>query len=240
MDLIKTITPFTPLIGVFIGWFLSESGKIFTDKRQDKRKLKKLLYFLLELRHYFSRQLQFEKNFGNYIRVCKEKLHEKFNIPLDDLELNQQLIQLKSEVFKKMNHLNVDESKLNYLTENIEKMLIDLSEILPLLAFDLSSQSNVKDRLNKISKYFDSYKEEMESFPFDIFEWINPKVTNSLLENIDNCILIISKKINYKTLCDSKKTISSYNMVEDDSGINEYVEEYINKLSELSKNQPLT
>ena len=38
MEWIKTILP---LIGVGFGWFLSERGKIFADKRHDKRKLKK-------------------------------------------------------------------------------------------------------------------------------------------------------------------------------------------------------
>jgi len=46
MEWIKTILP---LIGVALGWLLSEGGKIFADKRQDKRKLKKTFILLIRI-----------------------------------------------------------------------------------------------------------------------------------------------------------------------------------------------
>lgn len=71
MEWIKTILP---LIGVALGWLLSERGKIFADKRQDKRKLKKLLFFLLELRNHFARELSNELDLDKYINILKSKM----------------------------------------------------------------------------------------------------------------------------------------------------------------------
>lgn len=75
MEWIKTILP---LIGVALGWLRSERGKIFADKRQDKRKLKKLLFFLLELRYHFARELS--KNLKDRLQCRKDFLDFIFTI----------------------------------------------------------------------------------------------------------------------------------------------------------------
>jgi hypothetical protein len=43
-----------PLIGVFIGWLLTQLSERFKVVREDKRRIKKAIYYLLEVRHHLG------------------------------------------------------------------------------------------------------------------------------------------------------------------------------------------
>ncbi len=165
-----------PLIGVLIGWLLSESGKIFADKRQDKRKLKKLLYFLLELRYHFTKELSYEINLDKLINIMKNKLADKIGIDKNDPELNYEINKWKPFLENLVAKIKTQDSTFEYLSENIDKILIELAEIFPILAYELSGQHKIKERLNKADNYFEELKDVTGEMPFDIKEWVNPKI----------------------------------------------------------------
>lgn len=151
MEWIKTILP---LIGVSLGWLLSESGKIFADKRQDKRKLKKLLFFLLELRYHFANELSFELGFDKFLVKLKNKMAEKFEVDKNDPDLNSIFDSWKPTLEQVIFKLKTQNNKSEYLTENIDKVIIELAEIFPILSYELSGQHNISERLNKVDNYF--------------------------------------------------------------------------------------
>lgn len=231
MEWIKTILP---LIGVALGWILAEGGKIFADKRQDKRKLKKLLFFLLELRFHFAKELNLELELDKYLVILENKLITKLGInkngPELDFESNIWKPFIKELVSKNLSQDN----QFEYLADNIDKILIELAEIYPILAYELIGQHNIKERINKIDGLINGAKSITDEIPFDIKQWINPKLTKELLENLDRSIKKISKKIGIETWHMTHSKIknmrSDYDVQDFDNLINEYLDEVIENI----------
>lgn len=229
MELIKTVWP---LIGVLVGWLLSESGKIFSDKRQDKRKLKKLLFFLLELRYYFANELDYEIGLDNYINIMKTKLSEKLGIDKNDPDLNLGVSSWKPFIQNLISKAKADDNKFEYLSENIDKIIIELAEIFPLLAYELSGQHNIKERLNKANNLYSELETISNEIPFDFKQFVNPKLTKDLLSDLDVSIEKIATKIDKSSLKISKEKILKMNTYESDPDVEKQVEEYLEKVTE--------
>ena len=229
MEWIKMILPF---IGVVLGWLLSESGKIFADRRQDKRKLKKLLFFLLELRYHFAKELSNEIELDKYLVLLENKVATKFGVSKDDpdfhLESNISKPVIKELISKNSNQ----DDKFEYLAENIDKILIELAEIFPILAYELNGQHNIKERISKVDKYINDVKSMTDEMPFDIKQWINPKLTAELLANLDSSIKRIAKKIDKETWKMVKSKISAMQFEDDVQEFEIWIDEYLDKVIE--------
>lgn len=226
MEWIKIIAA---LIGVSLGWLLSESSKIFADKRQNKRKLKKLLFFLLELRFHFAKELSLENDLNRYIDVLKYKITEKFGGKENNANIDIELNILKPLVLQTISKTKNQDEKFEYLAENIDNVIIELAEIFPILAYKLSGKHNIKERLNKVDEYLNEV-ESLTEFPFDIKEWINPKFTKELLEELDKSIKKIAKKTDTKTIKSSKKIIQNMTFENDDKELENFIDEYFEKV----------
>lgn len=229
MEWIKTILP---LIGVALGWLLSERGKIFADKRQDKRKLKKLLFFLLELRFHFARELSIELDIDKYISILKNKLADKIGIDKNDPGFNVGVNAWRPFVEQTISKNKTQDNKFEYLAENIDKILIELAEIHPILAYELSGQHNIKERLNKANDYFSEVQSNVAEMPFDIKEWINPKLTKELLNDLDESIERIASQIDKQTLKISNEKIEKMTFEDDEKEMEVFIDEYLEKVIE--------
>jgi hypothetical protein len=229
MEWIKTILP---LIGVVLGWLLSESGKIFADKKQDKRKLKKLLFFLLELRYHFAKELSNEIDLGKYINILKGKMAGKFVIDKNDLDFNLGINAWKPLLEQLLSKNKTQDDKFKYLAENIDKILIELAEIFPILAYELSGQHNIKERLNNLDNYFNEIQSMTDEMPFDIKQWINPKLTKELLDDLDESIEKIAKQIDTQTLHISNDKITKMSFEDDNNEMERFIDEYLEKVIE--------
>lgn len=229
MDWIKTILP---LIGVLLGWFLSEKGKVFSDKRQDKRKLRKLLFLLLDLRFHFAKELSTQEDFEKYFDSLKSKLLEKFDYDENDTEFINELDNWKSPLLKLLIKHQAKNNRFEYLAENIDKILIDLAEIFPILAFELKGQHNIKERLNGVSNYFNDVDKLTSDIPFDLNQWLSSKISKELLQDLDFSIEKIAGLIDKATVKSSKLKITTrifgLNDVELDNFIDDYLEKAAN------------
>lgn len=234
MEWIKTILP---LIGVALGWFLSERGKIFADKRQDKRKLKKLLFFLLDLRYHFARELANELDLDKYISVVKSKMALKLGVDENDPELNLGLTAWKPILEQLISKTKTQEDKFEYFAENIDKILLELAEIFPILAYELSGRHNIKERLKNADDYFGQFQSMSDEIPFDIKQWVNPMLTKDLLQELDESIEKISRQIDSKTLIDSKDKITKMTFENDEKEMNDIIDDYLEKVIEMLPNQ---
>ena len=229
MEWIKSILP---LIGVGLGWLLSERGKIFADKRQDKRKLKKLLFFLLELRYHFAKELSIELDLDKSIGIMKIKIVEKMGNDKNDPDLDLLVSTLKPFFEQMISKIKTQDDKFDYLAENIDKILLELAEIYPILAYELSGQHNIKERLNKANNYFSEVQSAIGEIPFDMKEWINPKLTKDLLEDLDDSIAKIANQIDKQILKTSNEKIKMMKFENDEKEMDTFIEEYFVKITE--------
>lgn len=227
------IKSFLPLLGVLLGWGLAESGKIFADKRQDKRKLKKLLFYLLELRFHFSKELSFEVDFDNFINSFKMKLLRKFGANENEAELSFGMELAKPIIQELLSKSKGNDYKIDFLEKNIDNILNDLAEIFPILAYELSGQHNIKERLGKVDNYFQEIEGITDEIPFDIKEWIQPKLTADLLAEIDESIKRIAEMIDKKTENQASEKIAKMAFENNNDELDKIIDDYLNKIEEL-------
>jgi hypothetical protein len=229
MEWIRTILP---LFGVVIGWVLSESGKIFANKREDRKKLKKLLFFLLELRYHFAKELSNELDVDKYIKVIKDKMAERFGVDINGPQFTTDAhiwTPLLKQVFSK-NHNQED--KLEFLSKNIDNVLIELAEIFPILSYELNGRHNIKERLTRAEGVFDELNSFVDEMPFDVKQWINPKLTEQLLNDLDESIKRIAREINKKAYNQSREKIEKMKFGNDPTKMNMLIDEYFDKIIE--------
>ena len=224
MDWISIILP---IAGVALGWGFSELSNIIGDRRKDNRKLKRLLFYLLELRYYFSKELNLNKDLDEYLTVAKEKLISEFGEEFD----------LGFEIFKPLIEHAIKSSdegsnKYEYLEQNIDEVIIELAEILPVIAHDLSGRHSIKQRLKKSEDYLAEFTEIFSEAEIDLKSVIKPMLEDELLIDIDVSIEIISKMINRGTYLDAKDAIKEMDE-RDDSDIESYLDNYIDNVKDL-------
>lgn len=184
------------IVGVATGWGLTELSNIWRGKRNDKRKLKRLLFFLMELRYYISKEISFSKNIEKYVIHAMQKLSE----------LVGEEIEYEVEMFKPLfEHLrqsaDTDNQKYTHLENNIDEIIIELAEIFPMLAYNLNGKHNIKSRLQKTERYITEIEGAIaqSNVDFDIKSFLEPLIENELLKEIDNSIESIARLINRRT-----------------------------------------
>lgn len=226
MEWIKIIAP---LIGVVLGWGLSENAKIWADRRNDKRKLKRLLFYVLELRFHFTRELNVQKEIELFIDTVTNRLKSEFG---DEVELGVNMYKpFVTEILK--NNFSED-NQLDFLEENIDTVIVDLSEVFPVFAYELSGQHRIKERLNKSDNYLNELEGLTEGMPFDLKNWLQPKITKDLLKDLDENLSRIAIKIDKKTAKEVKNKIMAMDN-RDNSDVEEILEDYINQVKESLK-----
>lgn len=181
------------LVAVAMGWGLSEYGKFWEEKRQDKKKLKRLLFFLLELRFQMTRDLAAEKEITKYLAQVRTELGKDFEA-IPDLEFNQ-LKLLLSDVLKNAFPIADVDGRIEYLEKNIDQTILELAEVYPVFAYELNGQYNIKERQSKFNKYFDEVEHLIKEAPFDIQEWLQPIVNEDMFTNFDENLIKIAEKI---------------------------------------------
>lgn len=223
MEWIKIVAP---LVGVLLGWGLSERAKIWADKRQDKRKLKRLLFFVLELRFHFSRELRAQTEIDKYFSKLVQKAELEFG---HKVELGAELYKpMVTQILKKHFEGN---NKIEFLEQNIDEVIVSLSEVFPVFAYELNGQYNIRERLQQAEDYLGNFEELISQLPFDMEAWIKPKLTENLLVEIDNTLKKISNKIDSRTWSQVQEKIQRMDK-SDDSDIDNLVTEYFDKIKE--------
>ena len=207
MEWIKIIAP---LLGVILGFGLSERAKIWSDKRQDKRKLKRLLFYLLELRFLFIKEFNAQKEIKEFYERAEEKLKSEFG------ENTKSEIEIAKPIVERIIKNNLGgNNKINLLEENIDSVIDDLAEVFPILAYELSGKHNIKERINIIDNYISDATDHFGDMPLDLKEWLKPKITDNLISDLDETIKKISEKIDKDLWQHSTNKIANMDKNED-------------------------
>jgi hypothetical protein len=131
---------FMGLFGVIVGSLLTFWIKTFSDNKADERKLNGLLYFLLQLRYFLSiQQKTWEDTISKKVEEIKAKIpHTSTQVEDEKLKDIINTIKIVTENNEK------DISKIEYFENNIEAKFIELAEIAPIMAYEISRYSGSK------------------------------------------------------------------------------------------------
>lgn len=235
MNWIDKILPVTTLI---LGFILSEFGKYFSDRKHEHKKLKKLLFNLLELRWLIKQDIEINRDITEYIKRMKIRLKEEFGEEVS--EGVEYAIPMITEIFKKS---LVKPEKINEIENNINSTLKELSEIHPVFAYELIGRFKIKEKLDSIEQYFETINnqidqinkvEELKEFYSEIKNLVDPKLSTELTSEMDNHIKSIARKISRKTSKIVSEKLDFNN--DNNSGLDEFIEEYIVEIKKTIPN----
>lgn len=223
MEIISSIIG---VIGVALGWTLSQFGDYFNERKADRKKLKRLLFYLLELRYQLQRDLNLEVHLKECFNSVRNKLQEITGEPMSEDSMESILIQqIKSQYDQSSNILSLE--------NEIDNIIAELSEIYPVFAYELKGKYNIKNR-------FTIAKENLEPIiveaPIELKNVVADTLSiKNLIAELDEYIKEIAKKISKKTKKDVIQKIKNQDYF-DIGSINEFADEFFVKLnSEIEK-----
>lgn len=225
------IDKFFPVFTLIMGWGLSEFGKLSVEKRRNRKKLKKLLFNLLELRWLLKRELDLNKEITIYIERFKARLSEKFGS-----EATDGIDMVKPILIEILKDKIVESNRIKEIETNIDLTITELAEIYPVFAYELSGTYKIKQRLESAEDYFNKISSLTEELPEEYKDWIKPKISSGLLNEMDTYIVAIAKKISRKT----RKNISnrlSFSNIYDTEEIDEFLNQYIEKIKTIEQKE---
>ena len=219
-----------PVITLILGWGISEFGKFSTERKNNTKKFKKLLFNLLELRWLLKREMDLNNDITLYIKRFKEKITTEFGEDaFGDVELNM----IKPMITEILKSKIVQPDKIKEIETNIDATINELAEIYPVFAYELNGRYKIKERLESADSYFNEVSGFIEELPKELTDWVQPKLSNELFEELDKYILGIANKINRKTKRDIEEKLSNKNS-EDTEEMDEFIDEYIEKIKTMA------
>lgn len=221
-----------PLVGVLLGWGLTQLTNYFNVYLSDRRVLKETLYFLLEMHQQISTVKSIEGGAESYLRTLNTSI-PNFTSSQEDYDQALQVIRKMMADF----HNPRIETELQDLNENYDKCLLKLATVDPISAYRLKGRNKIVSYLNQWNNYAD---ETIMANPMvsadpkatQFSEALKPKIETSLisesLQDLREIIQAITKKIGGKTKKDFDKLIvlsQADTKTEIDERMKKYVEE---------------
>jgi len=232
------------IIAIVVGWILNEFSYWFRIRREDKKKLKKVLYNLLETFH-----LLLSSNIESYVEILSQKMVKTLPEENQSEETKQFLNQIYLNFMQEyLNPIIFD--RLNKIKDNYKSSINSLAQIDPILAYMISDKTAIIDYFNKVEKWnSDFYKkfseegiEEQRKNKFAL-DQIKSDLTSEEIKELRRDILIISWKIApityYKSRRITNNTIQG-KLEAAEKRIDEWLDNYLktteaNLLSKVSK-----
>lgn len=217
LELFKAIGP---LLGVIIGAVLTFSWTWFLARYTDRRKLKKLLFHLLELRYHLSR----ESAITQFTLELKPELMNRLMKQFDgDFEISDEEFVFMMQKMMPMNPAN--DNRMAQLEANIDQVILEMAEIYPIFAYELSGQYQIKERIAHISHM----SEMLHEMPFNYKAFIQPKMNKNIMDNIEKNILSISGKIGMACIRETRKKLLPPDKINTEE-VEEFLDEYVQKI----------
>jgi len=165
-----------PLIGVFIGWILSELSQLFKERRENKRIAKRTIFFLIEIRLYLSFLAPILKNL-----LQVESLKKDFNDILKEIFENKEHT---SDYFEKLISDSISNlSSLNpNLALNFKQLMGNSKKVLSknfisqyLNPLNKNGIQLINDGINLTLTDIDDLMKKL-SFRYNLFFWLGEKI----------------------------------------------------------------
>ncbi len=140
--------PILSLIGVFVGWGLTQLTNYFNIYLNDRRTLRETLYFLLEMQHQIETIKSIDEGANSYLQTL--------NLSIPNFTSSQEEYDQVLHVFRKMIidfHNPRIQIELQELNESYDNCLLKLASVDPISAFRLKGKNKIISYLNQWNNY---------------------------------------------------------------------------------------
>jgi hypothetical protein len=203
-QLLESVKYAIPVITLVIGWLLNQWADSHKAHRDDRRKLKKTLFYLLEIRHQFRLHIPDEAQINYYLKIVKEKFSsvaEIQNMP-DEIFSNQMRPFINKGLNANRNVIN--DADIKMLSDNFVKCIDNLAEVDPLLAFRLHGKQHAQrvfaEALTNTKSVMSEIARDEQTIEVNkAFDSIEPKLLVEAATDLESVIIELSKKIGRRT-----------------------------------------
>jgi len=195
-------------IGIILGWILKETSNKLEEYQNNKKQYRKVLFYLLRIRTFIIEGYRDEIKDG-IAENSSDGINEE-DKPKAKEVTRWILDQIDEEFISKKTSGEIDELRIKF-KETIEI----LSEIRPLIAFDLLENSNIPDYFIDFNEMTERFKkqhnpDEVEKFLMDIKENLSEKRLEDSVESLENAILFVAKIVGKKTYKHLEEVFEEY------------------------------
>lgn len=203
------ITYLSPFFGVALGWYLSERSERQKTLQEDRRKLKRTLFHLLEIRYRLNLFIDDAKSKSKYISLYVKRVEELISLSDVDLtQIRELLWDSIGEVGMGKIYLSAheaDELKLKF-SESVDQ----LSEIDPIIAFRLYGREGFAEKLKGLTEASKNAMSKKFTDPKDLSEIENvlkraePAFLKHMIKDIEEVAIEIATRLDKNTLHEVK------------------------------------
>lgn len=186
---INLTTALITILGVVIGWLLNELSFLIRLRIKDRRKLKKVLFNLLNIYFYLNKlKIKMGPQVDILFNHLKKLLQEPSHPDLIEF-VKSTFIKNANEILNEYVH-----EKINSIKNNYESSLKDLSEVNPFLAYRLSDKLDIYDLLGNLESWFKKISSDLNLPNLEIEQNLLDAFQNKILkEYLDNLEAEIKK-----------------------------------------------
>jgi hypothetical protein len=154
------------LIGTAFGWFLNQASDLWMQSREKKRKLKTLIFYLLELY-----QLLIKSDYSKFSDRLIDKILKKIKDPNLTAENKGEIKKLFSVILAQ-NVTPLLQKDFDAIKENYENSIKELATIDPIRAYYLKGKNEIVNKFDLLP----GIMEQLKTIVPDNFDQVNEKV----------------------------------------------------------------
>jgi hypothetical protein len=242
---INMIVAIIGIIGIVIAAILSSAGYLYRVRLESKKSAKKVLYFLLEIRHAIIIS-SMDPDVGTeiYFEHCVQRMRDK-GFPLEKEEVEKIFSEQICEHFKNVISTSGTDIEKR-LVIPFEAALLDMATINPVLAYKLRGKEKIEKLLSHINTHQEAVKEKF--IPMIEDDWVKDVVLETsrdvevdvereLYGSLDDDILLLAKYCGHSDYRNSKAAlITGLNNSNkyDYSEFDKYIDMFMDRLIEAA------
>lgn len=195
-------------VGIVLGWILKEISNKLEEYQNNKKQYRKILFYLLRIRTFIIEAHRDEIKDG-IVENSSDGIAED-DKPKAKKITRWILDQIDEEFITKNTSTEIEDLR-NKFKETVEI----LSEISPLIAFDLIENSSIPDYFVNYNTMIEKFKkehdpDEVSKFLMEIKENFSKKRLDDSIEYLENAILYIASIVGKKTKKDFEEVFEEY------------------------------
>jgi hypothetical protein len=223
---------FIPIIGALItgllGWLIARLNIRSDEKKQERKRLRRLLYNMLELKSWVDKVISAEMFTDSYA----DKMLVAIGVRYPEKQ-QEELVEMKDILSPLLKKMILDQPQNPWLEQNINEIIREFSEIDPFFAYDLTGKYQLNEMLERIKNSVSNLVAEAESAPqasLFLDHLLRPVMMVELQRDLKIHLPQIAKLIDKKTLAIVQSKYLDTEVLNNDAALESYCNEMLPRL----------
>ncbi|PWK68281.1 hypothetical protein LX99_04805 [Mucilaginibacter oryzae] len=218
----------TAIISGLLVWALGRWNASKDEHKQEKKRLNRLLYNMLELKHWVDKELSAEPFIAGYM----EKMMATILVAAPD-KSQAELAEMTAIISAGIKRVILKQPQLPRLEQHIAEIVRDYSEIDPFFAYDLTGKYQLTENLELMKEYLTGVVPQDVDMP-EATAFMNQLMCPTMLADLQRDLIVhlpqIAGMINDRALSIVNENHLSSKAEIDEAGLENYIQETMPRL----------